>query len=209
MAQNLPPPRRPENRSRGPSDASMNRYSPETYPPQPAPYVEQGYRPSRSRGPSFANEQPSYAPYPSQSYGPPPDLPYGQHQRQTSYSGRYPDQLSPSGGEHRLRPPVEPRRRSTSSTHSRRSHDSRRSHRSKRSSSPDDRPRRSHDSTRDRDRGREGRHHHSHDHRHKEDDRDIKPLKRQDTRRPSWGDTIYDLFDFVKGALGSGSKDRR
>lgn len=190
MAQNLPP---PGTRSRGASNASANRYVPEDYPQQP-PYAgpEQGYRPPRSCGPSFNGQQIPYNMNP-QPYGPGPDVQAGQYQRQPSYSENV------SGG--RLRPPAEPRRHSASSTHSRRSHDSRRSHRSKRSSSPDDRDRHSHD------RDRERKHHRSDRHHRKDDERDLKPLKRTDTHRPSWGDTIYKLFDLVRDSLGS--SDRR
>lgn len=213
MAQYLPPtyqPPIPENRSRASSNASMSRYHPDNYrssspppPPDPAGYPVT----SRPRGPSLAGQQvPSKPPMPQMgSYGPQPaGMVDPQGRLHPGYPDVQPAQPFPPNVDRDFnrRPSADQRRASASSTHSHRSHHSHRSgtsHRSghsRRSSDYRDLDRRSNERDRDR-KDRDRRH---------SDDRDHKPPKRVDSYRPSWGGTLFSMYDTIKSALGPRDK---
>ena len=216
MSQYLPPTYQqpvPDSRSRASSNASMNRYVPQPPPgPPPAPGGYSG--PSRARGPSLGNQQVPAMPPMVQtgSYGPPPVAIPPQNQLHPGYPDAPPNQPQqhPPPNVDRdgyMRPPSGSRRQSVSSTHSRhsqrshqshrshRSRDSRRSHHSSRSADARSRDRRSSELDREPDR----RHSYS-------DERDLKPPKRVKSHRPSWGDTLFGMFDVIKDALGPRDK---
>jgi hypothetical protein len=187
-----------DTRSRGSSNASVNKYTPDKYPP--APPQQQGCPASaaRPRGPSIGDEQITSIPPSKQtgSYGPPPVEPVPQSQFQPLYPS--PPRYNPQGvkNDGYMRPSADPRRRfSVSSTHSRHSHDSHRSHRSRRSFSSRERERRRHE---------HDKKHHSHHHGH--DKREHESPKRVNTHRPTLGDTLFGMFDAIRCALGPRDK---
>ena len=177
----------------------------------------QGYVPTRPRGPSLENRQiPSIPPTP-QSYGLLPTSQSRGFQRQGSPSRPGQDLPYPSHDRvDSLRPPVESRRLSSDSRHShesRRSHDSHRSNRSKAShqSQHSNRSRRSSysHSPDDQDDRRRRRDAGIHDRRSKQrysDDPGKDSIKQADTHRPTFGDTIYELFGFFKHSLSSSDR---
>ncbi|KAK3719917.1 hypothetical protein LTR37_004040 [Vermiconidia calcicola] len=224
MTQYIPTPHqqlRPDARTRGSSSASMNKYVPENYraagAPPPAPDVyatslpppaSDAYSgpPSRPRGPSIAGQPiTSTPPVPNMgSYGPSPSIPIRQSPARPGYPDTPVSQLSQSyppsiGRDDNMRPPPDQRRLSAASAHSRRSqhsHHSRNSppsHRSRRSS---DHERLSHD--KDRKKKYAGS-------KHSDDETDYK-MKRTKTHRPTWGDSLFSMFDVVKSALGPRDK---
>lgn len=159
----------------------------------------QGYM-GTSQAPPYPQDQPSPAfpgllhPQPQHQLAPPPMVnPSGQMRP-------LPDQRRGSATSHRSHHSHHSKRSGRSHHSDRRDSHHTRQDRSRRYSedsyySDDVAVRRSHDSRRERER------------RHSvQDDRDLKPLKRTKTHRPSWGDTIYSAFNVIKDALGPRDK---
>jgi hypothetical protein len=146
---------------------------------------------------------PQAPPYPRQGYGgtpqgppyPPAQLHSGYPGAQTWQPAPHPADVTDSSG--RMRPPPDQRRASVSSTHSRHSTHSKHSKRSRHSRQG------SHHSSR---RHSEDEYGSDRDGRRRSNDRDLKPIKRTSTHRPSWGDTIYGMLGVIKDALGPRDK---
>jgi hypothetical protein len=200
---------RPEPRSRQASTASM-KYVPESYggPPavQPPPPPQGYFDAARPRGPSFGNQPvPSFPPQPN-PYAPAPAVYTPNARLHPSYTPggppqpQYPTNVDQDGY---MQPPAAPRRHSHSSQHSQQSHyshHSRKSHDSRRSKHS------THSSGRDRRSSEGGERRRSRDSRRSQGERDMAPVKRVKTHRPSWGDSIYSVFSVIKDALGPRDK---
>ena len=210
-------PPRPEAYPRQASNASMNRYVPDSYggpaaSQPPPPQTSYDYAPSRPRGPSLGEYQvPSYPP--QQNYGPSPGMQAPNNQLHPS-AAIFPPQGPPYpqtgvDADGYMQAPNNPRRHSATSTHSQRSHHSHHSHRSGKSHHSHDSRRSQHSRHSDRDVNRDRRsedeRRRSRESRHSREEKDLE-LKRRNTHRPSWGDSIYGIFGVIKDALGPRDK---
>ncbi|KAK5170271.1 uncharacterized protein LTR77_004858 [Saxophila tyrrhenica] len=150
-------------------------------------------------GPQTPQLHPGYPGFPSS--GPPTFQPQA-YRPQVAQNASYPGQapVDPNG----YMRPVDPRRPSASSTHSRHSGKSRHSHGRRDSHQP--RRRHSEDSYDDDDM--------THDERRERDRRhsagpEVKPVKRTKTHRPTLGDSVYSMFGVIKDALGPRDKPEK
>lgn len=214
------------SRSRASSNASMNKYVPESYQtPQPGSQAEANdyFPPQRPRGPSIGGQPITPKPPVPNSY-PGPGSQFLQAPSQSSNSGTpaytpgarsayTPGAYTPNSGllappypqaVNELRPPQEPPRRPRdASTHSRHSHRSHHSGRRSDSQERSNRRRRSYEDEYDYEKDRK---HRGRERRASAPDPDGKDKLSRTKTRPTLGDTMYSSFRNIKYWLGPRDK---